>query len=119
MDGVERIPDVSASPGVVPFRVTGQQFPKHRVLLQQLIPGNAYTFPNESLSSQELVSILTTMLTHAFCFDSIRYLSSLLLPNGHNYRGGELTIHFHLVPRSRIMEPYLQSPIRLQDVMLD
>lgn len=57
MDGIERIPDVPASPGVVPFRVTGHQFPKHKVLLQQLIPGNAYTFPNESLSSQELCTL--------------------------------------------------------------
>lgn len=55
MDGIERIPDVPASPGVVPFRMTGHQFPKHKVLFQQLIPGNAYTFPNESLTAQELV----------------------------------------------------------------
>jgi hypothetical protein len=59
MDGIERMPDVSESPGVVPFRVTGHQFPKHKVLFQQLIPGNAYIFPNESLSSQELVRTLT------------------------------------------------------------
>jgi hypothetical protein len=59
MDGIERIPDVSTSPGVVPFRVTGHQFPKHKVLFQQLIPANAYIFPNESLTSQELVRTLT------------------------------------------------------------
>lgn len=53
MDGIERIPGVPASPGVVPFRMTGVQFTKHRILFQQLIPGQAYTFPNESLSSQE------------------------------------------------------------------
>jgi len=53
MDGIERIPGVPASPGVVPFRMTGQQFTKHKILFQQLIPGHAYTFPNESLSSQE------------------------------------------------------------------
>lgn len=53
MDGIERIPGVPASPGVVPFRVTGQQFTKHRILFQQLIPGHDYAFPNESLSSQE------------------------------------------------------------------
>jgi hypothetical protein len=58
VDGIERIPDVPASPGVVPFRVTGLQFPKHTVLFQQLIPGNAYAFPNESLSAQELVRTL-------------------------------------------------------------
>jgi hypothetical protein len=59
MDGIERIPDVPVSPGVVPFRVTGHQFPKHKLLFQQLIPGNAYTFPNESLSAQQLVRTLT------------------------------------------------------------
>jgi hypothetical protein len=63
MDGIERIPDVPASPGVVPFRVTGHQFQKHRVLFRQLIPGNAYTFPNESLTPQELVSIVTATQT--------------------------------------------------------
>ena len=62
MDGIERIPDVPASPGVVPFRVTGQQFTKHKVLLRQLIPGNAFTFPNDSLSSQELVRALPEIL---------------------------------------------------------
>lgn len=57
MDGIERIPDVPASPGVVPFRLTGQQFTKHKVLFKQLIPGHAYTFPNDSLSSQELCAL--------------------------------------------------------------
>ncbi|XP_021942091.1 uncharacterized protein LOC110841101 [Zootermopsis nevadensis] len=57
MDGIESIPGVPASPGVVPFRLSGHQFSKHKVLFEQLIPGNAYTFPNESLSKQELVRI--------------------------------------------------------------
>jgi hypothetical protein len=61
MDGIERIPDVPVSPGVVPFRMTGHQFPKHKVLFRQLIPGNAYSFPNESLSSQELVRTLSNI----------------------------------------------------------
>lgn len=62
MDGIERIPGVQASPGVVPFRVTGQQFTKHKILFQYLIPGHAYTFPNDSLSSQELVRTLTQIM---------------------------------------------------------
>lgn len=57
MDGIERIPGVQASPGVVPFRVTGQQFIKHKILFRYLIPGHAYTFPNESLSTQELCTL--------------------------------------------------------------
>ena len=70
MDGIERIPGVPASPGVVPFRMTGDQFTKHRILFQQLIPGHAYTFPNESLSSQEQVRKLTQVmnwLLQPFC----------------------------------------------------
>jgi len=62
MDGIERIPDVPASPGVVPFRMTGQQFTKHTILFQELIPGNAQTFPNDSLSSQELVRTLAQIM---------------------------------------------------------
>ncbi|XP_021940956.1 uncharacterized protein LOC110840320 [Zootermopsis nevadensis] len=57
MDGIESIPGVPASPGVVPFRLSGHQFSKHKVLFEQLIPGNAYTFPNESLSKQELCTL--------------------------------------------------------------
>jgi hypothetical protein len=62
MDGIERIPGLPESPGVVPFRMTGQQFTKHMILFQQLIPGHAHTFPNDSLSSQELVRTLTQIM---------------------------------------------------------
>jgi hypothetical protein len=34
-------------------------------------------------------------------------------PGGNETGAVKLTIHFHLVPRSRIVEPYLRSPIRL------
>ncbi|XP_069678590.1 uncharacterized protein [Periplaneta americana] len=57
MDGIERIPDIPEMPGLVPFRLTGHQYPKHRVLLRGLVPGNAYTFPNESLTAQELCTL--------------------------------------------------------------
>ena len=70
MDGIERIPGVPASPGVVPFRMTGQQFTKHMILFQELIPGHANIFPNESLSSQEQVRTLTQItnwLLQPFC----------------------------------------------------
>ena len=62
MDGIERIPGVPASPGIVPFRVSGHQFTKHVILFQQLIPGHAYTFPNDSLTSQEQVRTLTQIM---------------------------------------------------------
>jgi hypothetical protein len=62
MDGIERNPGLPASPGVVPFRVSGQQFTKHKILFRQLIPGNAFTFPNDSLSSQEQVRTLTEIM---------------------------------------------------------
>jgi hypothetical protein len=34
-----------------------------------------------------------------------------LFPRGYSGRGVKLTIHFHLVPRSRNVEPYLHSPM--------
>jgi hypothetical protein len=62
MDGIERIPGILASPGVVPFRVTGHQFIKHMILFQELIPGHANTFPDDSLTSQEQVRTLTQIM---------------------------------------------------------
>jgi hypothetical protein len=40
-----------------------------------------------------------------------------LLSNG--YRGVKLTTHLHLVPRSRMVELYLHSPICLHSVVLN
>lgn len=56
LDGIERDPRVQASSGVMPFSPTGPQFARHRILLSRLLPGNAITFPNNTLSSLERVS---------------------------------------------------------------
>lgn len=41
---------------ILRFSTSGFNFPKHRVLLQRLIPGNAVQFPNNTLTAQERVS---------------------------------------------------------------
>ncbi|XP_055907515.1 uncharacterized protein LOC129942548 [Eupeodes corollae] len=57
-DGIQRATGVQAGiPGVLPYSPTGFQFPKFRILLTRLIPGNANTFPNASLSQQERCSM--------------------------------------------------------------
>lgn len=58
MDGIERAPGVTQTQSVLPFSPSGFQFSKHRILLSRLIPGNANTFPNTSLTAIERVSIL-------------------------------------------------------------
>lgn len=52
-DGIRRAPDVTASDGVVPFTPSGPEFFRHMILLTKLIPGNAYSFPNNSLTTVE------------------------------------------------------------------
>lgn len=57
-DGIERDPRVPiGQEGVLPFSPRGFQFPKHRILLSRLIPGNAITFPNATLTALERVSL--------------------------------------------------------------
>jgi len=53
LDGIERAQGVFTSPSVLPFSPSGMQFTKHRILLSRLIPGNAMTFPNNTLTAQE------------------------------------------------------------------
>lgn len=56
-DGIERDPRVSiGQEGVLPFSPRGMQFAKHRIFLSRLLPGNARTFPNETLNALERVS---------------------------------------------------------------
>lgn len=40
---------------ILQYSTSGFNFPKHRVLLTRLIPGNANQFPNASLTLQEQV----------------------------------------------------------------
>ena len=64
-DGIQRAPGVSANPGVIPYSPTGFQFPKFRILLKRLIPGNANNFPNNTLTREERCS-LHFMLSSSF-----------------------------------------------------
>ncbi|XP_030563512.1 uncharacterized protein LOC115764539 [Drosophila novamexicana] len=64
-DGIKRAPGVNAVNGVIPYSPTGFQFPKLRILLSSLLPGNANNFPNSSLTSTERCS-LHFMLSSTF-----------------------------------------------------
>uniref|UniRef100_A0A1I8NTG3 N-acetylmuramoyl-L-alanine amidase n=1 Tax=Stomoxys calcitrans TaxID=35570 RepID=A0A1I8NTG3_STOCA len=64
-DGIQRAPGVTAAPGVLPYSPTGFQFPKFRILLSRLIPGNALRFPNSTLTREERCS-LHFMLSSSF-----------------------------------------------------
>lgn len=64
-DGIRRAPGVTAVSGVIPYSPTGFQFPKLRILLSSLLPGNANNFPNSSLTSTERCS-LHFMLSSTF-----------------------------------------------------
>lgn len=54
-DGIERAPGVFSSPTIIPFSPSGFQFSKHRILLSRLLQGNAISFPNATLTTQERV----------------------------------------------------------------
>ncbi|KAM8712229.1 hypothetical protein ACLKA7_012705 [Drosophila subpalustris] len=56
-DGIRRAAGVTPIDGVIPFSPTGFQFPKLRILLSRLLPGNANNFPNSSLTSTERCSL--------------------------------------------------------------
>ncbi|TDG49134.1 hypothetical protein AWZ03_004434 [Drosophila navojoa] len=64
-DGIRRAPGVTPVSGVIPYSPTGFQFPKLRILLSSLLPGNANNFPNSSLTSTERCS-LHFMLSSTF-----------------------------------------------------
>lgn len=52
-DGIRRDPRTMASEGVIPYTPAGPEFFRHTILLKMLIPGNAYNFPNASLTTAE------------------------------------------------------------------
>lgn len=52
-DGIVRASGVQNIPGVLPFSPVGFHFTKHRILFSRLLPGNAQTFPNATLTVQE------------------------------------------------------------------
>lgn len=57
-DGIVRATGtVAQSDRILPFSPSNFQFPKHRVLLSRLIPGNAMNFPNNTLTVEERVTL--------------------------------------------------------------
>ncbi|XP_065090066.1 uncharacterized protein LOC135711212 [Ochlerotatus camptorhynchus] len=56
-DGIVRASGVQNIPGVLPFSPVGFHFTKHRILFSRLLPGNAQTFPNATLTPQERCSL--------------------------------------------------------------
>lgn len=63
-DGIERAPGVFNSPTIIPFSPSGFQFSKHRILLSRLLQGNAISFPNATLTTQERVCIELAALSY-------------------------------------------------------
>ncbi|XP_017070489.2 uncharacterized protein LOC108107451 isoform X2 [Drosophila eugracilis] len=64
-DGIRKAAGINVVDGVIPYSPTGFQFPKFKILLSRLIPGNANSFPNSSLTSVERCS-LHFMLSSTF-----------------------------------------------------
>ncbi|XP_017051700.2 uncharacterized protein LOC108095203 [Drosophila ficusphila] len=64
-DGIKKANGINAGNGVLPYSPTGFQFPKFKILLSRLIPGNANSFPNSSLTRVERCS-LHFMLSSTF-----------------------------------------------------
>lgn len=64
-DGIERAYNVNAGPNVIPYSPIGFQFSKFRILISRLIPGNAFSFPNSTLTRQERCT-LHFMLSSSF-----------------------------------------------------
>ncbi|XP_016947606.1 uncharacterized protein LOC108022910 isoform X2 [Drosophila biarmipes] len=64
-DGIKKAAGVNPAAGVIPYSPTGFQFPKFKILLSRLIPGNANSFPNSSLTRVERCS-LHFMLSSTF-----------------------------------------------------
>ncbi|XP_055597479.1 uncharacterized protein LOC129747349 [Uranotaenia lowii] len=52
-DGIVRATGVQNVAGVLPFSPSGHHFTRHRILFSRLLPGNAQTFPNNTLNAQE------------------------------------------------------------------
>ncbi|XP_055629637.1 uncharacterized protein LOC129770686 [Toxorhynchites rutilus septentrionalis] len=52
-DGIVRAPGAQNIAGVLPFSPLGFHFTKHRILFSRLLPGNAQSFPNTTLTAQE------------------------------------------------------------------
>lgn len=79
LDGIERAPGVFPI-HVIPFSPSGFQFSKHRLLLSRLIQGNAISFPNATLTTQERVSAVC-LLVLLFRWAWRTFLSNQFLSN--------------------------------------
>lgn len=86
LDGIERAPGVFQQ-SVLPFSPSGYQFSKHRLLLSRLIPGNAFNFPNNTLTTIERVShifiyvhiLFFSILFYLYLFSIQKQISSIMI----------------------------------------
>uniref|UniRef100_A0A8D8RA19 N-acetylmuramoyl-L-alanine amidase n=1 Tax=Cacopsylla melanoneura TaxID=428564 RepID=A0A8D8RA19_9HEMI len=53
LDGIERNPNVMQTDYVVPYTPSGNEFFKYKLLMDTLIPGSSYLFPNERFTPIE------------------------------------------------------------------
>lgn len=54
LDGIQRNPDVLETESRIPYRATGDQFYKYKLLVDYFTFGESDLFPSESLKSPEL-----------------------------------------------------------------
>jgi hypothetical protein len=84
-----------------------------------LVPGHIQIFCPISETIFVMVQILNRIDQLWAPLSLLSSAYRMLLPHGENGRGVKLTTHFHLVPRSGIVEQYLHSPIPLHGVVTD
>lgn len=53
LDGIERNPNVMQTDYVVPYTPSGNEFYKYKLIMDTLIPGSSYLFPNERFTPIE------------------------------------------------------------------
>lgn len=104
-DGIVRAPGVPNIPGVLPFSPVGFHFTKHRILFSRLLPGNAQTFPNNTLTAQERCA-LHFMLSSSI--DTIvRGDESVRCTQLSQYRAARVPREIDLKDRSKLRSNYL------------
>lgn len=74
LDGIVRASTFSSSSNMLPYSPKGFHFYKHRILLTNLIPGNGYSFPNNTLTPLERVNLLIYFLFYKFILKKLHIL---------------------------------------------
>lgn len=98
-DGIERAPGVFTSPTIIPFSPSGFQFSKHRILLSRLLQGNAISFPNATLTTEERVRIRENASPFYVFYAAYLIIGALFLRLSHPHYIKQNQLHLHCSPR--------------------